>query len=65
MNREKIYFLLGKVKFWTHHELEKPLIKIVTIWYITQVFNMSNENTSTASLNSKQWFHEEQQAKFM
>ena len=24
----------------------------------------SNENTSTASLHSKQWFHEEQQAKF-
>ena len=24
----------------------------------------SNENTSTASLHSKQWFHEEKQAKF-
>ena len=24
----------------------------------------SNENTSNASLHSKQWFHEEQEAKF-
>ena len=31
----------------------------------TQGDNMSNENTSTASLDYIQWFHEEQKANFM
>ena len=60
----KNMFLLGKIKFWNHDELEKPWIKLLAIWCITQEGNMSNENTSTTSLHSKQWFHEEQEANF-
>ena len=48
----KICILLGKMKFWSHHECESPWIKI-------------NENLSTASLHSKQCFYEEQKAKFI
>ena len=29
------------------------------------MYNMSNENTSTSSLHSKQWFHEEQEPKYI
>ena len=53
------------MKFWTHYEFERPWIKTLTIWCITQAGNRSNENTSNASLHSKQWFHEEQEPKFM
>ena len=60
----KNMFLLGRIKFWKHHELERPRIKILTIWCITQEGIMSNENTSTTSLHSKQWFHEEQETNF-
>ena len=59
MNWEKICFLLGKMKLWTHHELEKFWIKVLTIWCITQTGDMSIMNTSTASFYSNQWFHEE------
>ena len=55
---EKNIFSMEKMKFWTHHELERPGIKILIIWCITQVGNLSNESTYTASLHSKQWFHE-------
>ena len=44
---------------------KNEILNYLTIWLITQVGNMSNENTSTASLYSKQWFHEEQETKFM
>ena len=54
-----------KMNFWTYHELERPWTKISSIWYITQTGNMPNKNTSTASLHSKQWFHEDQEAKFL
>ena len=52
----KICFLLKKMNFWADHELERAWIKMLTIWCITQAGNMSNENTATASLHSKQWF---------
>ena len=56
--------VFGKIKFWTHHELEMPWMKILTIWCITQACNMLNEGFSTTSLHTKQWFHKEQEAKF-
>ena len=59
-------FSFEKSKIWTHLELETSQIKISTIWcIITQAGNMWNENTSTASLHSKEWFHEDEEAKFM
>ena len=51
----KMCFLLRKIKFWIHHELERPWIKLLTTGCIILPKHVSNENTSGASLLSKQW----------
>ena len=71
----KICKLLGKMKFWAYHEFcayskdfglrQSPewkywLLNVLPNQAICQI-----ENTSTASLHSKQWFHEKEEAKFM
>ena len=63
MNWEKC-FPMRKMKFWTHHQFERLSVKVFTIWCITQAGNMSNENTSTASLYYIQNSDEEEEAKF-
>ena len=47
--------ILGKIKFWSHHELKGPdkNIALLTIWCITQAGNIWYENTSTTSLHSE------------